>query len=547
MSSSIQEEVWALTSKTYLPEPQLQTFLKHMLEAAIHKSNTGIGAICLDQGASPRVTAPEPYVFVDNITEEKPRDLYQELDPSQEASRIGDHALNQGYVDGSNWKQAGMTSTPIVYGEKSIGEILTREGAKGSDKRNQTFFRYFAREMAYHIKRYEVCSQTRDQLGKDLLLVGSSAPMRKIDQFIERSSLVDLPVIISGEFGSEHPQVACAIHFTGPRHKEPFAEVHCRALRSDNFETFMENVKKQVSGGTLFLNGVDELDQSLQRQMLHYLGSNLGQWFGQPGKSPRLIGSTGEDLYQLAEQNKFCRNLLAELDFLKVHLEPLRNRRQDIRGLIKYVMNKYGCASRGFTDNAVNLLMDYKWPENLSELERVVARVSALSGKTQISADDIIDYAPKLSDCKCAISSGSQEMPEENAQQNEEGLAQKLARSLVIDEAVDLKQFHPSLQRAISWLGEHFCEDFSLTNLAEASYVSHSHLSYLFKSELGVSFKAFLAMIRIEKAKSLLIQNPEDRITDIALDAGFGDLSHFEKTFKKIAGCKPTAYRRKSM
>jgi AraC-like DNA-binding protein len=103
---------------------------------------------------------------------------------------------------------------------------------------------------------------------------------------------------------------------------------------------------------------------------------------------------------------------------------------------------------------------------------------------------------------------------------------------------------HISLQRALRYIRQHYLEDIALSELAKNAFVSPSHLSYLFKSELGTSFKTLLACLRIEKAKRLLVQDKDARITDICLESGFGDLSHFEKTFKKWAGCKPKDFRR---
>ncbi len=79
--------------------------------------------------------------------------------------------------------------------------------------------------------------------------------------------------------------------------------------------------------------------------------------------------------------------------------------------------------------------------------------------------------------------------------------------------------------------------------LARHACVSPSHLSYLFKKTLGVSFKPFLALMRIKKAAHLLIEQPFQGITEVALEVGFGDLRHFERTFKRLLACSPRVYR----
>ena len=102
---------------------------------------------------------------------------------------------------------------------------------------------------------------------------------------------------------------------------------------------------------------------------------------------------------------------------------------------------------------------------------------------------------------------------------------------------------HPAVRRATAFLGAHFDEEFGAARLAGEAHVSTSHLSHLFKRELGLSFKRLLNQIRVERAKELLQEDPGLRITDLALEVGFGDLSHFLKTFRRIVGHSPKEYR----
>jgi len=118
---------------------------------------------------------------------------------------------------------------------------------------------------------------------------------------------------------------------------------------------------------------------------------------------------------------------------------------------------------------------------------------------------------------------------------------------LVRHEFDSLANFGTGLQRALRYVGEHFQEEISLGQLARESFISVSHLSFLFKRNLGVPFKTLLAAVRIEKARQLLGDNRQQSITEISLDAGFGDLSHFERTFKRLTGTNPRDYRRQQL
>ncbi len=97
------------------------------------------------------------------------------------------------------------------------------------------------------------------------------------------------------------------------------------------------------------------------------------------------------------------------------------------------------------------------------------------------------------------------------------------------------------------YLARHYPEKITLSGLAQQACLSRSHLSYLFKQTIGVSFKPFLAAVRIEKARRFLAEKPHLSITRIGSEVGFGDLRHFERTFKRWAGSTPRAYRQSAL
>ena len=122
-----------------------------------------------------------------------------------------------------------------------------------------------------------------------------------------------------------------------------------------------------------------------------------------------------------------------------------------------------------------------------------------------------------------------------------------LALSLLAGNYDNLDKYGAGMKRALTYVAGNFDHDISLTQLAKQSFFSPSHLSFLFKKTLGTSFKGMLSVIRIEKAKQLLLEKPCDSVTEISLDAGFGDLSHFEKTFKRNTGLNPREFRRRKL
>jgi len=99
-----------------------------------------------------------------------------------------------------------------------------------------------------------------------------------------------------------------------------------------------------------------------------------------------------------------------------------------------------------------------------------------------------------------------------------------------------------SVEQARFFIAEHHDEELSLKRVAAAVNLSAGYFSELFRKSTGLNFSDYLARVRIEQAKNLL-QNPAQRITDIAFRTGFGSLSQFNRTFKRICGQSPQQYR----
>jgi len=101
----------------------------------------------------------------------------------------------------------------------------------------------------------------------------------------------------------------------------------------------------------------------------------------------------------------------------------------------------------------------------------------------------------------------------------------------------------PALQRAIGFICEHYTDPLSLSDVSSRAFISSSHLSYLFRKHLGLRFKNLLCELRIRKSISLLHRNPRVLITELSLQSGFFDLSHFEKMFRRYTNMTPREYR----
>jgi len=99
-----------------------------------------------------------------------------------------------------------------------------------------------------------------------------------------------------------------------------------------------------------------------------------------------------------------------------------------------------------------------------------------------------------------------------------------------------------SVKRARTYIAEHADEDLSLANIAKVVNVSANYFSTLFKQATGLNFADYVARVRVEKTKNLLL-NPNLRISEIAFEVGFQSLSQFNRSFRRVAGVSPKEYR----
>lgn len=443
---------------------------------------------------------------------------------------------------------------PVVYADAAIGELrLAWDEGGGSDL--SAHLTDCARQLAFMVKRYEVSDWARQRLGRSLLLVGMSEAVRNLEVFVEKAAQSDLPSLLYGEFGTETPYLAAAIHCCGPRRDHPFVQVNCaqpRGLPEDWF--------RQAGGGTLFFSDIDSLAPGLQNQLPQHMHSRLGQWLDVSGTAPvRVIASATVDLRRLVAEQAFSRQLLAELDFLPVTVPPLRARGADIEPLIIAALEGHRYRAKDkISAEMLELCRAYSWPENAFEVERVVARLAVMTGREQISAEDIRRYFPalypqpesrKVEPPPVAVTPVAVEEEVEADAEDVDEIVDGAELDVWVRHALNrdakaLASLHPGLRRAILYLVDHYSEPIRLGVLARRVHVSQSHLSFLFRHGVNASCKAMLARIRVENAKTLLAGNIRQPITDVALQVGFADLSHFEKYFRRQVGRTPREFRR---
>jgi len=176
------------------------------------------------------------------------------------------------------------------------------------------------------------------------------------------------------------------------------------------------------------------------------------------------------------------------------------------------------------------------------ELERVIARLAVMTDGRPIRREDIVAHAPWIVGPPDAGSDRGSAPAAPPAPHGED----HWVRCAISKDTTALAGLHDALRRSLLYLGENYAEPISLDHLTRQVHVSPSHLSFLFRSELQTSFKTLLGRIRVLKAQEILAADTRRQITDVSMSVGFADLSHFEKSFRKIVGLSPREFRRKA-
>jgi AraC-like DNA-binding protein len=378
----------------------------------------------------------------------------------------------------------------------------------------------------------------------------------ELEPFLHKAARSTLPVLLAGEFGTGRAQVARALHARGPGRDGPFVAVCCADPPGGPSQWC-----RRAQGGTLFLDGVDDLAADLQGRLARLLQQQRAAAPAVPVPL-RVMASTTADLRQRVAAGLFSRGLLAELEYLCATVPPLRRRPADLEALVRAALARHGDpAGRRRSDEFIAACRAHAWPENLAELDRVVARLVAMTGDEPIRHADLMRHAPQLLAGAAAqalprppaADAAAAGTPACGAAAWDAAAASDTRRQPAPPEhwlrcAMDgdhgaLERLHPGVRKALLYLAGHYAEPLSLGQLARQAHVSPSHLGFLLRTGVGATFKPLLQHIRVEKARQALAGPARVRVTEVALRVGFGDLSHFEKSFRRIVGRSPREYR----
>jgi len=242
-------------------------------------------------------------------------------------------------------------------------------------------------------------------------IIGRSPSMQEVFKLIGRVSRSDAPVMITGESGCGKELVAGAIHKFSPRTQKEFAAINITAIPDNLIESEIFGHEKgsftgavnqrvgrfeQCDGGTLFLDEIGDMPLAVQSKLLRVLQEGQYSRVGsnQTLKTDvRVLAATNKNLEEEVAKGNFREDLFYRLNVVRIHIPPLRERREDVRLLAEFFLNRLSARRRGpqmrFTEDALDMLDAYDWPGNVRELENTIQRACALCNSDVLLPSDI--------------------------------------------------------------------------------------------------------------------------------------------------------------
>jgi DNA-binding NtrC family response regulator len=251
--------------------------------------------------------------------------------------------------------------------------------------------------------------ETGPRLARDL--IGRSDAMLAVSKAIALSARSSATVLITGESGTGKEVVARLIHQYSGR-TGPFVAVNCAAIVDTLLESELFGHEKgaftgaqarklgkfeQASDGTLFLDEIGELAPSLQAKLLRALQERVFERVGGNetiATNARMVAATNRDLLAEAAAGRFREDLAYRLKVIRIHMPPLRDRREDIpllvEGLLTRISERLGQARPAIAEAALAQLCRYDWPGNVRELENRLTQ-AMVQARTGLITADLLD------------------------------------------------------------------------------------------------------------------------------------------------------------
>ena len=239
-------------------------------------------------------------------------------------------------------------------------------------------------------------------------IVAESPQMKEVLRLVQRVARSETSVLITGESGTGKELIAQALHRLSPRATATFVDLNCAALQDNLLESELFGHEagafsgargrklglfEIADGGTLFLDEVMEMPMALQSKLLRALETRSFFRVGGVRKvevNVRLVAATNRKAEQALAEGVFRSDLLYRINSFEIHIPPLRERREDIEPLARYILNKIaGANAPELMPPAIEALCSYHWTGNVRQLRNCLERAVLLADNGKITTREL--------------------------------------------------------------------------------------------------------------------------------------------------------------
>lgn len=243
-------------------------------------------------------------------------------------------------------------------------------------------------------------------------IIAQSPVMKRLIRTLKKFAATDSTLLMTGETGTGKSFLSGAVHFNSPRRKRPFIKINCANIPENLLESELFGHEKgaftganktrvgrleQGNGGTVFLDEIGEMSPALQAKLLRVLEEKAFERVGGNKtihSDVRIIAATNKNPEQQVAEGLLREDLYYRINVLRVHLPPLRERRECIPLLAQHLLQKI-CRNlrkplKGFSKEAMNALLSYHWPGNIRQLANVIERAAILEETALIQSESLL-------------------------------------------------------------------------------------------------------------------------------------------------------------
>lgn len=340
------------------------------------------------------------------------------LSNANKDERFFDRVQNKtGYITNT------MIALPMTNGDEFIGviELINKTGGREFSSEDLDLMTILAKHAGIAYANAASYREAKDTIfalndnikqgGEYHVFIGKSAVIADLARVADAAAQTTSSVLITGESGVGKELFAEQLHLRSPRRDKPFVRVNCAALSQALLEDELFGHAKgaytdacecrkgrfeMADGGTLFLDEIGEIPLELQAKLLRAIQDKKFERVGSSetiSVDARIVCATNKDLELMVKEGKFRDDLFYRLNVVPLRIPPLRERRDDIKPLADYFLQKFSGETKksfkGFSEDAQTVLYNYYWPGNVRELENSIERACVLGTPPFINAQNL--------------------------------------------------------------------------------------------------------------------------------------------------------------